>query len=92
MMKKTIPLIVALLLFISISPAFADTKTYIREYTYEGIEIDNKESCQIIALAQVKRLLLEEVGTYLESETIVQNFQLTRDQITTMTAGIVQTG
>jgi tetratricopeptide (TPR) repeat protein len=39
----------------------------------------------------VKRLLLEELGTYLESETEVKNFQLTRDQITTLTAGIVQT-
>ena len=45
----------------------------------------------MIALREVKRLLLEELGTYLESETEVKNFQLTRDQIATFTAGIVQT-
>jgi len=42
-------------------------------------------------MREVKRLLLEELGTYLESVTEVQNFRLTKDQITTLTAGIVQT-
>ena len=42
-------------------------------------------------MEQVKRLLLEELGTYLESETEVKNFQLTRDQIVVLTAGIVRT-
>jgi tetratricopeptide (TPR) repeat protein len=47
-------------------------------------------SSRTIALEQVKRLLLEEVGTYLISETDVKDFQLTKDKITTLTAGIVQ--
>ncbi len=37
-------------------------------------------------LAQVKRLLLEELGTYLEARTEVKNYQLTKDEITTLTA------
>ena len=36
-------------------------------------------------------LLLEELGTYLESNTEVKNFTLTRDKITIITAGIVRT-
>ena len=40
----------------------------------------------------MKRLLLEELGTYLESETEVKNFNLSSDIITTLTAGIVKTG
>jgi tetratricopeptide (TPR) repeat protein len=40
-------------------------------------------------LEQVKRLLLEELGMYLESKTEVVDFLLTRDQITTLSAGIV---
>jgi hypothetical protein len=43
-------------------------------------------------LLQVKRLLLEELGTYLEAETRVVNYQLKQDQITFFTAGIVKTG
>ena len=73
------------------SQAFAETKTFIKEYTYQAGDEDSKNSCRVIALREVKRLLLEELGTYLESVSEVKNFQLTKDQITTLTAGIVQT-
>lgn len=70
---------------------FAEIKTFIKEYTYQAGDEDSKNSCRVISLREVKRLLLEELGTYLESETEVKNFQLTKDQITTLTAGIVHT-
>lgn len=63
----------------------------IKEYTYHAKEFDSQETSRAIALEQVKRSLLEELGTYLESDTEVENFQLTTDKITTLTAGIVQT-
>jgi tetratricopeptide (TPR) repeat protein len=71
--------------------AFAETKIFVEEYTYQASEYDSKVSCRALALEQVKRLLLEKLGTYLESETEVKNFQLTRDQIIILTAGIVST-
>lgn len=71
--------------------SFAKTKVFEREYRYQASEADSKLSCRTIALEQVKRLLLEELGIYLESETKVSDFQLTTDQITTLTAGIVRT-
>ena len=67
----------------------AETKTFIKEYTYQASEEDSRNSSRTIALREVKRLLLEELGTYLESETKVKNFQMTRDRITALTAGIV---
>ena len=69
--------------------AFAETKVFVEEYTYQASEYDSKVSCRALALEQVKRLLLEKLGTYLESETEVKNFQLTKDQIVILTAGIV---
>ena len=39
----------------------------------------------------VKRLLLEELGTYLISETEVKDFKLTKEQVTTYTSGITRT-
>lgn len=68
----------------------AELKTFIKEYTYQASDFDSRISSRAIALEQVKRLLLEEVGTYLISETEVKDFQLTKDKITTLTAGIVQ--
>ncbi|MGD1153604.1 MAG: tetratricopeptide repeat protein [Syntrophales bacterium] len=90
-MKKTILLIIVLLLFISISPAFAEIKTFIREHSYHASEYESKDDCRTLALAQLGRILLEELGTFLESETEIKNFQLTKDRITAYTAGIVRT-
>jgi len=70
--------------------ALAERKIFVKEYTYQASDFDSKMSSRAIALEQVKRLLLEEVGTYLVSETDVRDFHLTRDRITTLTAGIVQ--
>jgi len=47
-------------------------------------------SCRTIAVEQVKRLSLEELGTYLEGYAEVKNFQMTGDRIVALTAGIVQ--
>lgn len=53
-------------------------------------EDGNRDSSRTIALREVKRLLLEELGIYLESETEVENFQLTKDHITALATGIVK--
>ena len=81
------------ILFVLVIPNFtsAESKTFIKEYTYQASEYDSKVTCRTLALEQVKRLLLEEVGTYLESQTEVKNFQLSKDQITLLTAGVVRT-
>ncbi len=76
---------------LSVMPTLAKTVTCIKEYTYQASEVDSKLSCRTIALEQVKRLLLEELGTYLTSETVVRDFKLTKDQISSLTAGIVMT-
>jgi len=93
MMKSSlirINLIFTLLVLFIPNLTSAASKTFIKEYTYQVSDFDSKISSRTIALEQVKRLLLEEVGTYLISETNVIDFQLTKDKITTLTAGIVQ--
>lgn len=72
-------------------PSDAEMRTFLREYTYQASEVDSKQTCRVIAMEQVKRLCLEELGTYLESHTEVANYQLKKDEITTLTAGVVQT-
>ncbi len=88
--NAVIPLVALVFFFIMASLAFAETKVFVEEYTYQASEADSKLSSRTIALEQVKRLLLEKLGTYLESETEVKNFQLTKDQIVVLTAGIVR--
>ena len=83
-------IITLLLLFIPCL-SFTEIKTFEKEYTYQASESDSKLSSRTVSLREVKRLLLEELGTYLESITEVQGFRMTKDQITTLTAGIVRT-
>ena len=87
-MKKIIVALSVAILILANS-AFAANRTFIKEYTYLASDLDSKVSSRAIALEQVKRALLEELGTYLVSKTEVKDFQLTKDQITTLTAGIV---
>jgi tetratricopeptide (TPR) repeat protein len=76
---------------LSTTIASAENTTFTKEYTYMASDIDSKVSSRAIALEQVKRALLEQLGTYLISETEINNYHLTKDQITTLTAGIVST-
>ncbi len=82
---------VALLLFFLFiaSSVFAETVTFTREYTFQASAWDGKDSSRTLALEMVKRLLLEDLGAYLAGETGVKDMMLTKDQVTTYSAGIV---
>ncbi len=82
-------LIYSFIFFCTIS--YGGQLSFQKEYTYQAGDEDSKNSSRTIALREVKRLLLEEIGTYLESITEIRNFQLTKDQVTSLTAGIVKT-
>jgi hypothetical protein len=90
-MKKITVCAACLALLFLTSLSFSEMKTFIREYSYDAAEMDSKISCRSIALEQVKRLLLEELGTYVESVTVVKDYQVDREQISVLTAGVVQT-
>jgi len=86
---KFLSIAVIAFLFLTAGTALAEKVTFVKEYNYNASDLDSKVSSRTIALEQVKRLLLEELGTYLISETEVKNFRLTKDQITTYSAGVV---
>ena len=51
---------------------------------------DSKLDGRRLALLEAQRNALEQAGTYIESLTEVQNFQLSRDQVRVYTAGILE--
>jgi len=89
-MRRAFILSSFVLILMSPSLALAETVTFTKEYTYQASELDSKASCRTIALEQVKRLLLEELGTYMEGQTEVKNLQMSKEKITALTAGVVQ--
>lgn len=89
------------LLFLSIvlgSSNWLNAKTFIRDYSYRASDADSKITARSIALNQVKTLLLEEIGVYIESsfeDTAIEGKageqQLTKQQIISITAGVTET-
>ena len=80
--KYIVLMIIAASILSAFTVIFAETKVFEKEYTYQASELDSKVSSRSIALEQVKRLLLEELGTYLVSETEVKNLHLSKDKVT----------
>ncbi|MDP3260301.1 MAG: tetratricopeptide repeat protein [Thermodesulfovibrionales bacterium] len=71
--------------------AFAETVSFQKEYTYQAGELDTKDSARIIAMENVKRLLLGEVEAYLESKAVIKKLQLTKNQAAALISVIVKT-
>lgn len=72
------------------SPAVADVRTLTATGEYRMGDNDTKTDAKRLALLDAKRLALEQVGTYLEGVTEVKNLSVTKDEIRSYTAGIVE--
>lgn len=74
------------------SLAFAEEQTYVRDYTYQASEADSKISARAIALQEVKRELLNELGTHITALVKIQSAsdgtQLGKEEIETLSAGV----
>ena len=77
-------------ILVAATTAWAAQQTFVREYVYQANDYDSRLTCRAIALEQVKRSLLEELGTYLESRSEYNQGSLVHDDIMVMTAGVAQ--
>ena len=59
-------------------------------YKYTLGDSDTKSDAKKIAFIEAKRLCLEKAGSYIESNTEVLNFRLSKDEIRTYTGGILK--
>lgn len=77
----------------SLYPSIVLAKPYEVETTGEYVmgDQDTKVDARRIALEHAKLLAVEQIGTYLESETTVKNGQVTKDEIRTYASAIVKT-
>jgi hypothetical protein len=81
------------LILISLYPSVILAKTYEVETTGEYVmgDRDTKADARRIALEHATLLAVEQLGTSLESETVVMNNQVTKDEIRTYTYAVVKT-
>jgi tetratricopeptide (TPR) repeat protein len=71
--------------------ARAEIKVIEADSTYLMGDNESKVDARRIAFQEAKRKALEQAGTYVESLTTVRDYQLTKDEIKTYTAGILMT-
>jgi hypothetical protein len=70
---------------------FAESKeTIYASYKYTLGDSDTKSDAKKIAFIEAKRLCIEKAGSYIESNTEVLNFRLSKDEIRTYTGGILK--
>lgn len=81
--------VAALLAFVGVRTGRADVQEIEATGRYHLGDNDTRIDGHRLALMDAKRNALEKVGTYVESITEVKDFQLTRDDIKTYTAGII---
>jgi hypothetical protein len=83
-------LITLLFSFTPFLPAYAETKVLTAEGTYTMGEGETMTFAESMALQKAKQAALEQAGTYVESYTKVQNYQLTAEEIQTIAGGVLQ--
>ena len=91
-MKKMISMLFSLVVA-AVFPiaAYAEVKVVEAESTYILGDNDSKVVAHRIAVQEAQRKALELAGTYVESLTQVKNYQLTKDEIKSYTAGVLET-
>lgn len=69
--------------------ALAEPTVVVCEGKYVMGDLDSKKDAKSLALMEAKRMAMEKAGTYLESSTEVRDFTLSKDQIQSLTAGVM---
>lgn len=88
--KNYIWIFTIILFFLFMVPAFAEVKIFEKEVEEPVSSNQTREQVEAFALQKAKRLAVEEAGTYISSLTVVQNYQLQKDEVTALASGIVQ--
>ncbi|MCK9418852.1 MAG: hypothetical protein M0R70_05660 [Nitrospirae bacterium] len=68
----------------------AKTETIYASYKYVMGDNDTKNDAKRICFLEAKRLLIVKAGVFIQSETTVSDYKLTKDQITSYTAAIIK--
>lgn len=82
-------LLVSFATLYSFSPASAEVRVVTSQGEHRMGDRDTREDAVRLATEAAKRHALEQVATYLESITIVEGVDVTKDEIRTYTAGLV---
>ena len=87
---RVLPFIVLLAALILPTVAFAEIQTFTATHTYILGDHDSKDDARQRCLLETKRKILEQAGVYIESVSEMENFDLTKDKITSFAAAVLR--
>ena len=89
-MRHIFSIIIAALFLFYPSYGFTEIKEIVSEGAYNMGDGETPSVAESMAFLNAKRIALEQAGTYVESLTKVENFQLTKDEIQVMSSGLME--
>ena len=89
-MRHIFTIMIAALFLFYPSHGFTQVKEIVSEGAYNMGDGETPSVAESRALLNAKRIALEQAGTYVESYTKVESFQLTKDKIQVLTSGIME--
>lgn len=89
-MAKRISIILCLLMLTMFSVASAKTYQIVAEGNYTIGDRDTRETAKKHAVQDAMRIAVEKAGVYVESYSETKNYQLTRDEVRMIAAGVVK--
>jgi len=90
MMKRGLLCLLVCMAMFAYSLAGAEVKVFEKEVEEVVGRDQNQEQVEAFALQKAKRLAVEEAGIYLSSLTVVQNYQLQKDEVTVLASGVTK--
>ena len=69
--------------------AFAEVQTITATHTYTLGDNDSRNDARQLCFLQAKREVLEKAESFIQSQSVVSNFELTKDQITSYSAAVL---
>jgi hypothetical protein len=71
------------------TPAMAQIQTITATHTYVMGDNDSRNDARHLCFLEAKRKVLEKTGSFIQSHSVVDNFNLTKDQITSYSAAVL---
>ena len=69
--------------------ALAEVQTITASHTYVMGDNDSRNDARQLCFLEAKRKVLEKAGSFIQSHSVVDNFNLTKDQITSYSAAVL---
>ena len=68
---------------------FAEVQTITATHTYILGDNDSRNDARQLCFLQAKREVLEQAGSFIQSHSVINNFELTKDQMTSYSAAVL---